>query len=195
MAVPSRLNGTDCYTAQDQYSLSYVPRKLPDGHTVISLQHMTDSLQGLMKADLALALNNGHNIRRCIVCKKYFLAKSGAHALYCEGMCPHAPQYTCRQFGTYEVQKELAKDNPKIRVKNAAIERITKDMKRGAISREDARIAKDYVRDALYESLRSDTSVDSFEKYISSKNVYAACKITRIAKPKGRPKKNAEEAP
>lgn len=188
-------NGADCYTVQDQYSLSYVPRKLPDGHTAICLQHITDSLQGLMKADLALALNSGHNIRRCIVCKKYFLVKSGAHALYCEGMCPHAPQYTCRQFGTYEVQKELAKDNLKIRVKNAAIERVTKDMKRGAISREDARIAKDYVRDALYESLRTSTSVDSFEKRLSSNELYAACKITRTAKPKGRPKKGGGEAP
>ena len=29
----------------------------------------------------------GHNIRRCIVCKKYFLVRSGVHALYCEGRC------------------------------------------------------------------------------------------------------------
>ena len=50
------------------------------------------------------------NIRRCIICGRYFLLKSGVHALYCEGACPHAPGYTCRQFGTVELQKELAKE-------------------------------------------------------------------------------------
>ena len=44
-----------------------------------------------MKADYMLALNSGHNIRRCIICGRYFLLKSGVHALYCEGACPHAP--------------------------------------------------------------------------------------------------------
>ena len=57
------------------------------------------------------------NIRRCIICGRYFLLKSGVHALYCEGACPHAPGYTCRQFGSVEVQKELAKDIPKVKVK------------------------------------------------------------------------------
>ena len=35
----------------------------------------TDSLQALMKADYMLALNSGHNIRRCIICGKYFMLK------------------------------------------------------------------------------------------------------------------------
>lgn len=56
------------------------------------------------------------------------MLKSGVHALYCEGACPHAPGYTCRQFGTVEVQKELAKNNPKVKAKLTAFSRITKDM-------------------------------------------------------------------
>ena len=121
----------------------------------ICQEHVTDSLQALMKADYMLALNSGHNIRRCIICGKYFMLKSGVHALYCEGACPHAPGYTCRQFGTVEVQKELAKNNPKVKAKLTAFSRITKDMQRGAISQEDARRAKDHVRDRLYDvSLR-----------------------------------------
>ena len=186
---PIRNNG-DCYTTHDAYELSYVPRPLTDGSVAICQEHMTDSLQALMKADYMLALNSGHNIRRCIICGRYFLLKSGVHALYCEGVCPHAPGYTCRQFGTVELQKELAKDIPKVKVKVTAFARITKDMQRGAISQEDARKAKDYVRDLLYDALRdTDTSVEAFEQSVSSERVYQHCQITRTANPRGRPPK------
>lgn len=186
---PIRNNG-DCYTTHDAYELSYVPRQLPDGYVAICQEHVTDSLQALMKADYMLALNRGHNLRRCIICGRYFLLKSGVHALYCEGACPHAPSYTCRQFGTVELQKELAKDIPKVKVKVTAFARITKDMQRGAISQEDARKAKGYVRDLLYDALRdANISVEAFEQSISSELVYQRCGITRTANPRGRPPK------
>ena len=193
---PIRNNG-DCYTTHDAYELSYLPRQLPDGSVAICQEHVTNSLQALMKADYMLALNSGHNIRRCIICGRYFLLKSGVHALYCEEACPHAPGYTCRQFGTVEVQKELAKDIPKVRVKVTAFSRITKDMQRGAISQGDARKAKDYVRDLLYDALRdANISVEAFEQSISSERVYQHCGITRTANPRGRPpkKKAGEQA-
>ena len=136
-------------------------------------------------------------IRRCIICGRYFLLKSGVHALYCEGACPHAPGYTCRQFGTVEVQKELAKDIPKVKVKVTAFARITKDLSRNAISQKDARKAKDYVRDLLYDALRdASISVETFEESVSSENVYQRCGITRTANPRGRPpkKKAGEQA-
>lgn len=191
---PIRSNG-DCYTTHDAYELSYLPRPLPDGSVAICQEHVTDSLQALMKADFMLALNSGHNVRRCIICGRYFLLKSGVHALYCEGACPHAPGYTCRQFGSVEVQKELARNIPKVKVKVTAFSRITKDMQRGAISQEDARKAKDYVRDLLYDALRdADTSVEAFEESVSSENVYQHCGITRTVNPRGRPpKKKAGE--
>ena len=180
----------DCYRRHDEYMLSYVPRELPDGSMAICQEDVTDSLQALMKADYMLALNSGHNIRRCIICGKYFMLKSGVHALYCEGACPHAPGYTCRQFGTVEVQKELAKNNPKVKAKLTAFSRITKDMQRGAISQEDARRAKDHVRDRLYDALRSpDISVEEFSEQISTAQVYEYCRITRVSKPRGRPPK------
>ena len=180
----------DCYTRHDKYMLSYVPRGLPDGTAAICQEHVTDSLQALMKADYMLALNSGHNIRRCIICGKYFMLKSGVHALYCEGACPHAPGYTCRQFGTVEVQKELSKDIPKVKAKLTTFSRITKDMQRGVISQEDARRAKDYVRDLLYDALRdSEVSVESFTEKIAAERVYKFCQINRLSKPRGRPPK------
>ena len=193
--IVNPFNSTASYNKHDEYMLSYVPRELPDGRVAICQEHVTDSLQALMKADYMLALTSGYNIRRCLICHRYFLVKSGVHALYCEGACPHAPQYTCRQFGSYERQKELARDIPKVRVKVTAFERITKDAKRGAISKEDERRAKDYVRDKLYEALRSkDISVDDFEAGITSERVYSVLNITRTAKPRGRPKKTGGEA-
>jgi len=185
------------YSKYDNYKLSYVPRELPGKGFAICLEHATKSLQGLLKADFMLALQNGFHFQRCAVCGRYFLVKSGAHALYCEGTCPHSPRYTCRQFGTHEVQKELAKDIPKVRVKLTAFERITKDMRRGVISREEARIAKDYARDLLYEALRKKNHpVSKLEKDLLSENLYQACGIRRNAKPRGRPPKQKDgEAP
>lgn len=177
--------------------LSYVPRELPDGSVAICQEHVTDSLQALMKVDYMLALNSGHNIRRCIICGKYFMLKSGVHALFCEGACPHAPGYTCRQFGTVEVQKELSRDIPKVKAKLTAFSRITKDMQRGAISQEDARRVKDYVRDLLYDALRDpNTAVEDFTEDIVTERVYKYCQIARASKPRGRPPKSkAGDAP
>lgn len=184
-SIPSATTATAIST-HDAYELSYVPRPLPDGSVAICQEHVTDSLQALMKADYMLALNSGHNVRRCIICGRYFLLKSGVHALYCEGACPHAPGYTCRQFGTVEVQKELSKDIPKVKVKVTAFARITKDMQRGAISQEDTRKAKDYVRDLLYDALRdANISVEAFEQSISSGRIYQRYGITRTANPEG----------
>ena len=185
--------GAACYTVHDSSMLSYVPRALPDGRFVISQEHVTDSLQALMKADYMLALNCGYNIHGCFICGTYFLVRSGAHTLYCEGPCPHAPRFTCRQFGTHEVQKELSRDIPKVRIKQTAFERITKDMQRGNISREDSRRAKDYVRDKLYDALRnSNVSAEEFERSITQEQVYSTCGITRISKPRGRPRKQTD---
>ena len=184
-------HGTDCYTTHDSYALSYVPREMADRHFAICEKHSTDSVQAVLKADYMHALNAGRNILRCKVCSKYFLLKGGAHALYCEGACPYDSRFTCRQFGTHEVQKELARDIPKLRIKLTAFERITKDMRREAITREEARVAKDDVRDALYDALRrNDLPLEAFEQAVSSEAVYARCGIARKAKPRGRPKKD-----
>ena len=186
---PIRYHG-DCYKTHDQHLLSYVPRELPDGSVAICQEHVTDSLQALMKADYMLALNSGHNIRRCIICQRYFLVRSGVHALYCEGACPHDKRFTCRQFGSVDVQKELAKDVPKIRAKQKAFDRIQQDKRRGIITGEECRRAKDYVRDMLYDALRrSNLSVDAFTESISSEQVYKFCRIDRTSNPRGRPPK------
>ena len=182
-------NGGDCYKTHDDYKLSYVPRVLPNGKAAICQEHVTDSVQALLKADYMLALNSGYNIRRCIVCETYFLAKSGAHILYCEGASPFDPRFTCRQFGSTKIQKELANDVPKVAAKNRAFDRIDQDRKRGNISIAGCRKAKDYARDLLYEALRTaDFTVEEFERRLESDNLYPACGVRRLKKARGRPK-------
>ena len=115
------------------------------------------------------------------------------HALYCEGACPAAPRFTCRQFGSKEIEKELAKDIPKVRAKLTAFARITQDQRREIITKEDARRAKDCVRDLLYDALRDkDFSLDEFERRIAPQALYAFCGIVRTAKPRGRPRKQRD---
>lgn len=84
IANPTGLEHT-FYQKYDHCVVSYVPQELPDGRFAVCQEHTTDSLQMLLKADYMTALNVGCNIRRCIVCKNYFLVRSGTHVLYCEG--------------------------------------------------------------------------------------------------------------
>lgn len=178
------------YQKYDPCVVSYLPREFPDGTFAIAQEHITDSLQMLLKADYMTALNAGHNIRRCIVCKKYFLVRSGVHALYCEGRCPLDERFTCRQYGSYEIQKELARDVPKIQAKITAFNRIRKDYQRGAITEEEMRRLKDAVRDELFDALSSpDISNEDFKQSISSERLYPLYGIARQAKPRGRPRK------
>lgn len=181
------------YQKYDHCVVSYVPRALPDGKFAICQEHTTDSLQMLLKADYMTALNIGYNIRRCIVCKNYFLVRSGAHVLYCEGSCPLNERFTCRQYGSYEVQKERSRDVPKIEVKITAFNRIRKDYQRGIITEEGMRRLKDTVRDRLFDALSScDISNEDFERSISSRHLYPLCRVARQAKPRGRPRKTKD---
>lgn len=87
---PIRNNG-DCYTTHDAYELSYVPRPLPGGTVAICQEHVTDSLQALMKADYMLALNSGHNIRRCIICGRFSCSRAASMLCTAKGRVPMRP--------------------------------------------------------------------------------------------------------
>ena len=66
-------------------------------------------------------------------------------------------------------------------------------MQRGNITREDARAAKDDVRDRLYDALRDGTmTAEAFAQDIQPEYVYARCGITRTMKQRGRPRKKAD---
>ena len=99
-------------------------------------------------------------------------------------------RFTCRQFGSYEIQKELAHDVPKIKAKITAFNRIRKDYQRGIITEEEMRRLKDAVRDRLFDALSSsDISNEDFERSISSQHLYPICRVARQANPRGRPRK------
>ena len=98
--------------------------------------------------------------------------------------------FTCRQYGSYEIQKELARDVPKIQAKITAFSRIRKDYQRGIITEEEMRRLKDAVRDRLFDALSSPgISNEAFKQSISSERLYPLYGIARQAKPRGRPRK------
>ena len=185
------------FTVYPELSSTYVFARSPknEKEMVFVERVIFPRLTDFYTYDLMNGLHHGHAPSQCQSCGRYFLTTNGHIPKYCDGVAPQDNRYTCRQYGTVEVQKELSKDIPKVKVKVTAFARITKDMQRGAISQEDARRAKDYVRDLLYDALRdADTSVEAFEQSISSERVYQRCEITRTAKPRGRPpKKKAGE--
>ncbi len=79
------------------------------------------------------------------------------------------PATTCRQFGTVELQKKLAKDIPKSKVKVTAFARITKRYAAGRDLTGGRKKAKDYVaRTCLRCPSDADTSVEAFEQSVSS---------------------------
>lgn len=93
------------------------------------------------------------------------------------------------------MQKELARDVPKLQAKLAAFERIRQDQKRDVITAEEARRLKDTVRDMLFNALnKADVSNADFERSISSERLYPYCGVTRKAKPRGRPRKGGGDA-
>lgn len=193
--MPMSLGKHAVFQPADKVELSFVPGEMKNGLFTIAQKYESSSLQLLLKADFMTSLNAGYKIHRCRVCKRYFLVQGGYHVQYCEGQCPYAPRFTCRQFGSYRMEKELARDIPKMDVKIKAIQRISKDLQRGNITEKDAERAKRYVTDTLYEVLNLPAvSVEEFREMVSAAEVYQACGITRKAKPRGRPEKKKEEA-
>ena len=66
-----------------------------------------------------------HYLRDGIFCSRAVSTRYTA-----KGVSPRARLHLLKKFGTVELQKELAKDIPKVKVKVTAFARITKDMQR-----------------------------------------------------------------
>lgn len=194
IANPFR-NETDIYLPSDPCAISYEP-VLRDGKAVIATTYQAENLQMILKTDFFGALNVGHKIHRCATCGKYFMVQGGAHVLYCENTCPQMPQYTCRQYGAYNAQKEKAKDNPKLAAKTSALGTIRKHRSRGLISDDEAERAKAYINEAYYQaSTQAGISLEEFVESVSAQSVYAALGIQRKTKSRGRSPKKEEGEP
>jgi len=188
-------DGNNAYLLSDPCAISYEP-VLRDGKAVIATTYQAENLQMILKTDFFGALNVGHKIHRCATCGKYFMVRGGAHVLYCENACPQMPQYTCRQYGAYNAQKEKAKDNPKLAAKTSALGTIRKHRSRGLISDDEAERAKAYINETYYQaSTQAGISLEEFVESVSAQSVYAALGIQRKTKSRGRPPKKEEDAP
>jgi hypothetical protein len=132
----------------------------------------------------------GYIIRKCRICKQYFMLKKAYHAMYCDKPSPVDARYTCHQIGSFKVEKELAGNIPKVGSKIRTYDRIEQDRRRGIITHKEERKLKDEVRDLLHEALTSPKiSNDDFENMVQSEILYPKYNIVRKTKPRGRPKK------
>lgn len=72
LIVNSRSLEQPFYQKYDQCVVSYVPQEQPNRHFTICQEHITNSLQMLLKPDYMTVLNDEHNICRSTVRKNIF---------------------------------------------------------------------------------------------------------------------------
>lgn len=190
--IANPMRGTGLFTANDQVIMRHMPRETfkGSGEYKIYQYYEVESLQALLKMDFYKALDTGYIIRKCEYCGRYFLLKKGYHTKYCDNPAPDNPKYTCAQLGYHRKGiKELQADNPKAQSLRRCYLRIDKDLSRGVITRKEKEKLYRTAHDLYYDAtVKSGTSNEEFEKQLESKNLYSLCKVTRKAKPRGRPK-------
>ena len=120
--------------------------------------------------DLFNGMHHGHAPCRCRHCKKYFLTENKHRVLYCDGVSPENPKYTCRQKGAANQQKEKDKNHPITRIYRTRTSTIRKHCERGKITeafktlalqlaeehRDDALFDKDYAATRYAEAMTRD---------------------------------------
>ena len=166
MMVNHFRNEEHAFTLFDNIDVRYVPDMIPnqpDTHVIYEV-YSVKYLQAFLKMDFMKAIMNGHTIRRCKNCKRFFLLTKGYKTDYCDRPIEGNPHRTCRNQGAKNKAKEKAANNPVIHSYTNAYQRITADKQRGNISVEDWRKAKSRIadlRDMATSGRLSDKEVDA----------------------------------
>ncbi len=159
-------NERHTFTLFDNIDVRYVPDMIlnqPDTYVIYEV-YSVKYLQAFLKMDFMKAIMNGHTIRRCKNCKRFFLLTNGYKTDYCDRPIEGKPHRTCRNQGAKNRAKEKAANNPVIHSYTNAYQRITADKQRGNISAEDWRKAKQRIvdlRDMAISGRLSDREVNA----------------------------------
>lgn len=106
--------------------------------------------------DLFNGMHHGHAPCRCRHCKKYFLTENKHRVIYCNGISPEDPRYTCRQKGAAIHQKEEDKNHPIKRIYRTRTNTIRKHWERGKITeafkKAALQLAEEHKDDALFDN-------------------------------------------
>lgn len=182
MMVNHFRNGAHTFTLFDTIDVRYVPDTIPNQPDtyVIYEVYSVKYLQAFLKMDFMKAIMNGHTIRRCKNCKRFFLLTKGYKTDYCDRPIEGKKNRTCRNQGAKNKAKEKAANNPVIHSYTNAYQRITADKQRGNITVEDWKKAKSKIadlRDMAISGRFSDREVDA---QMQSEALYQSLGIVKI---------------
>jgi hypothetical protein len=142
------------------------------------------SFVGLFRSDLFEGLRWGHGPRLCPVCKRWFLTINGYKTKYCGRPFPGHPHgWTCTIIGSRELEKEKAEDTVILTIYNRRVDSISKAVRRGSISREQADLEL-RLADAKKSKAFENTAyaLNDYEKEMTAENIHAEAKALLAAK-------------
>lgn len=174
-------DGFHSFTLFDEIEVRYVPREVPasPGRYAVYEIYAVRHLQAFLKMDFMKAIMNGHTIRRCKNCKRFFLLTKGYKTDYCDRPIEGKPHRNCRNQGAKNKAKEKAANNPVIHSYTNAYQRITADKERGNISEEDWRKAKREIIDLKDRAISGGLTDLQLEETMKSKQLYDSLGIVR----------------
>jgi hypothetical protein len=164
-----------------QYRTITHPQK---NHSVLVKRMHYVSFVGLFRSDLFEGLRWGHGPRLCPVCKRWFLTINGYKTKYCGRPFPGHPHgWTCTIIGSRELEKEKAEDTVILTIYNRRVDSISKAVRRGSISREQADLEL-RLADAKKSKAFENTAyaLNDYEKEMTAENIHAEAKALLAAK-------------
>lgn len=181
MMVNHFRNSAHAFTLFDNIDVRYVPDMIPNQPDtyVIYEVYSVKYLQAFLKMDFMKAIMNGHTIRRCKNCKRFFLLTKGYKTDYCDRPIEGKPYRTCRNQGAKNKAKEKAANNPVIHSYTNAYQRITADKQRGNITVADWKKAKGRIADLRDMAISGRISDKEVDAQMQSEALYQSLEIVK----------------
>ena len=166
-----------------QYRTILHPKK---GHSVLVKRMHYVTFVGLFRSDLFEGLRCGHGPRLCPVCKKWFLTTNGYNTKYCGRVFPgHPDGWTCTVIGSREMEKEKAADNVIVAIYNRRVDSISKAVRRGSLSREQADMELWLAEEKKCKAFENTTyALTAYEKEMTAENIHAEAKALLVQRGK-----------
>lgn len=140
-----------------------------------------------LASDFYRGLQYGHAPMRCANCGRHFLNEKGyANRRYCDGRDPAQPEYTCRQIGTENKNRESEKgaepavgSAPKKLCRNAK-NRFRGACRYGTISETDRDRLLAEADKLRTKALRGKLTDRELEEALSTESLYQKLKIKKL---------------
>lgn len=121
---------------------------------MVMRSHFTN-YYSMLKYDFHNGLQQNHIPVKCSVCGRYFLSTDNRATKYCNDKFPGDPKgRTCRQIANAQgtAMRELAEDNPRLILRNKAIDRARWHRREGHITDKDFDRICDLIKDKCFKA-------------------------------------------